>query len=324
MLVRREVGMVGSEVPEEPDWKTVETQALAAAKTSKDLRVAGILAAAASRSKGLDGLLSGLQLIRGYLETYWDTVFPLLDASDANDPTERINAIANLAAPLGSDGDALRMIEALRKSAVILAPRVGRFTLEHYLAAKGTIPWPEGAGSAPTLPLLEAAAKEAGAAAVTQTVGVVEACLAEANIIITVFKAKAGPSLYPGLDPLIRELKLILTWLGGTPKAAAPGIPVSPDRNNGSTTPMVDTAGVTTGVAAFSGDITTREDVIRAIDGMVRYYEKYEPSSPVPYLLKRVRRVVPMDFLQLITELTPDSTDKILLLTGRIDSQTTS
>lgn len=321
MLVRREVGMVGSEVPEEPDWKLVETQALTAAKASKDLRIAGLLTAALLRSTGLEGLWEGLQLIHGYLETYWDSVYPQLDASDANDPTERINAIANLAAPLGSDGDALRMIEAVRKAAVLTAPQVGRFTLEHYLAAKGAMPWPANAGAAPTPALLEAAAKDAGASAVTQTIGIVEGCLIEANTITSIFKTRSGPSMYPVLEPLTRELKTILTWLGGPAKANA-ALAATAERTAASTTAGVKSPSNIDTPAPLSGEITSRDDVIRALDGIVRYYEQNEPSSPVPFLLKRIRRLVPMDFLQLITELTPDSTDKILLLTGRIEEKT--
>lgn len=312
-LVRREVGMVGSEVAEEPDWKTVETQATAAAKTCKDLRVAGMLTAASVRSQGLEGLLNGLQLVRGYLETYWESVYPLLDPADANDPTERVNAVANLAAPMSSDGDALRILEALRKVPLVIAPRAGRITLEHFLAAKGSLPW-AGGGAAPTLALLEAGIKEVGPATIGQTRGVIESCLAEAKAIISIFKTQSGPSSYPELDPLTRELGTILTCLGGRVSTPAPGETAS-ESTGANATEIARSAGT----PSSSGTISNREDVIRALDGLVRYYEQNEPSSPVPFLLKRIRHLVPMNFVQLITELTPDSMSKILSLTGQIE-----
>lgn len=317
-LVRREVGMLAEQdVADEPDWKVVESQALATAKTCKDLRVAGILIAALLRTQGLGGLQTGLQLLRGYLENYWDSVFPLLDAAENNDPWERINAVTNLAAPFGSDGDILRVVAGLRKVTVIAAPQIGRLTLEHYLSAKGLWTWPADQGAAPTTALIEAGVKEVGSAEIVKTIALVDGSLAEINALISIFKTRAGPNLYPVLEPLERELNTILTWLGGTARTATATIE--------STIPTDSTKTVSSPVATpapFSGEISSREDVLRALDSIVRYYKQNEPSSPVPFLINRVRRVVTMNFLQLITELTPESTDKILSLTGRIEETT--
>ena len=316
-LLRREVSMIGSEVPDEPDWKAVEAQALATANICKDLRVGGILLAAAMRSQGLHGLRDGLHLIRGYLETYWELVFPLLDASDNNDPTERINAVANLAAPLGSDGDALRIIEAVRLVPILQGSQVGQFSLRHYLVAKGSLPWPAGAGSTPSLALLDAAAKEVGAAAIAPVLAAVDDCVAEANAVMSIFQQRLGPNTYPALDPLLKELSLIRTWLTGSAKSTLGPGGVAPVANGGDGRRVEESRSGPSD--SFQGEIASREGVLRALDEIVRYYEKNEPSSPVPFVLKRVRRLVPMDFMQLITELTPESRDKILSITGNTE-----
>lgn len=320
VLLRREISMVNNDAAPEPDWKVVEKEALAAAQTSKDLRIAGILTAALLRTKGLDGLLTGLRLVNGYLETYWDSVYPLLDVADNNDPVERINAIANLAAPLGSDGDALRIIEGLRKAPLLRAPQAGSFAFEHYLAAKSGSASSAPSGVAPTPQLLEAALKEVGPAGVAKTAGEIEACLAETNAIIILFKNRCGPEIYPALDPLIRELRSILAWV--SPARANVSAAVSSERMEGAGTKTSDDKATIYTTARLNGEITSREDAIRMVDQIIEYYKKYEPSSPVPFLLNRVRRLIPMDFLQLITELTPEATDKILLLTGRVEDKT--
>jgi len=55
-----------------------------------------------------------------------------------------------------------------------------------------------------------------------------------------------------------------------------------------------------------SGEIRSRGDVIRALEKICDYYTRAEPSSPLPFLLERAKRLVDMDFLQIIGELTPD------------------
>jgi type VI secretion system protein ImpA len=51
----------------------------------------------------------------------------------------------------------------------------------------------------------------------------------------------------------------------------------------------------------------SREDVVRALDAICAYYQQREPSSPVPFLLARVRRLTSMSFINIIAELAPDA-----------------
>ena len=50
-------------------------------------------------TEGVPGLATGLGLIHGLLERYWDRIYPLLEADHDNDPTERLNALAPLVDP---------------------------------------------------------------------------------------------------------------------------------------------------------------------------------------------------------------------------------
>jgi type VI secretion system protein ImpA len=69
-------------------------------------------------------------------------------------------------------------------------------------------------------------------------------------------------------------------------------------------------------VAAASGEIRTREDVIRALDRICEYYERHEPSSPVPMLLRRAKRLATMSFLDILRELAPDGVAQAEALGG--------
>ncbi|MFO1448482.1 MAG: type VI secretion system protein TssA [Opitutaceae bacterium] len=297
---------------EEPNWKELETRVIEVARTTKDLRVAAILTATTLRTRGLRGLAEGFKLIRGYLEQYWPTVYPLLDATDNNDPTERVNAVASLAAPLNKEGDVYRIIAGLRRVPILSAPRTGVFTLEHYLHIKGQLPWAPEAGQAPTQALLDAALTEIGPTA--KEISVVAADLiADLVAIEAYFKSQAGPTAFPLLEPLRRELKLVITWIGlpesdkaneeaaGAPAADGPTRPPAPEQG-------------------LSGTVRSRDDVLKALQAIIAYYSAHEPSSPVPFLLTRIKRIVPMNFMQLITELTPEAMDRIMSLTGPLQN----
>jgi type VI secretion system protein ImpA len=73
--------------------------------------------------------------------------------------------------------------------------------------------------------------------------------------------------------------------------------------------------------ASVPGEIRNREDVVRTLDRITRYYETFEPSSPIPLLMARARRLVHANFLELIQDLAPDGVGQIENISGRKSSQ---
>ena len=90
---------------EEPNWKVLRDRCLELWKKSKDLRVATALALAELKTEGFPGFRESLALINGLIEKNWNELYPRLDPADGNDPTQRVNIIASLAAPAGTFGD---------------------------------------------------------------------------------------------------------------------------------------------------------------------------------------------------------------------------
>jgi len=68
--------------------------------------------------------------------------------------------------------------------------------------------------------------------------------------------------------------------------------------------------------ARLTGEIRSREDVILALDKICQYYDRYEPSSPLPLLLKRAKRLANKTFLEIVKDLTPDALAQIQALGG--------
>ena len=49
---------------------------------------------------------------------------------------------------------------------------------------------------------------------------------------------------------------------------------------------------------------------------IIEFYDRTEPASPVPFLARRMLRMVPMDFLQLMEELAPSGIKEFRSLAG--------
>ena len=65
---------------------------------------------------------------------------------------------------------------------------------------------------------------------------------------------------------------------------------------------------VATAVRAVAvGAIQSREDAIRALDAVAEYFRRHEPSSPIPMIVERARRLVSRSFLEVLADLVPDA-----------------
>jgi type VI secretion system protein ImpA len=67
---------------------------------------------------------------------------------------------------------------------------------------------------------------------------------------------------------------------------------------------------------AAVGDIRSREDVLRALDAICSYYSRNEPSSPVPLLLERCKRLVTMSFVDIVKDMLPEALTAIQTIAG--------
>jgi len=72
---------------------------------------------------------------------------------------------------------------------------------------------------------------------------------------------------------------------------------------------------------AIAGEIRSPEDVIRVLDKIVDYYRRAEPSSPVPLLVNRAKKLVRKSFMEIIQDLTPESVRQIEVISGPAGEQ---
>ena len=63
--------------------------------------------------------------------------------------------------------------------------------------------------------------------------------------------------------------------------------------------------------------IGSREDVIKLLGILCQYLEQNEPTNPVQFLLQRARRMMKMNFIELLQDIAPDGLGQAEKVVGR-------
>lgn len=321
---------------EEPNWKEVQRGALALAERTKDLRVAIDLTLGLLKLDGWPGAAQGFALLRGLHERYWDGFYPRLDPDDDNDPTERTNLLAILAAPEGTFGDPMRFLERLRAAPLCRGARLGPLSLavigSAVDGAKRAAAGGEDAGNAaaagPDRAVVEATFRDTPAEFLAEVRTAVEGSTADVAAIEDFWNTTVGSGQGPNLEALrtvLRDARSRLDAYAPAPSAEA-AADVFPDDDGaspsftGSDSPGRSTRSLqASNGASAPGEIASRQDVLGALDAVCAYYDEREPSSPVPALLRQARKMVGMNYFQLVSALTPDATPQVRLSAGESD-----
>ena len=316
------------EKPEEPKWGVVEEHCLDIFVRCKHLHVAVALTLAWLRLRGLPGFRDGISLIRGLVERYWDQVHPMLDPEERNDPTERINILAAMSVPAGTFGDLMNFSIRLRQ-APLCHSHGDPISASDIVKAETGTPGAEAGASEDdsTDSNIKSIAEIKGmfAASSSEEIDLNRAALAEALSCVKLIDAAltrvVGPEYCRSWSSLIETLEDIQLRLGRYAPAT-----------DASTHPESDSA---VSVAAGSGQksrsglptaagIQSRDDVLRALETICAYYHRAEPSSPVPLLLQRAKRLVNKDFMDLVKDLTPDAVAALQIIVGEAENANAS
>ncbi|HEY0061318.1 MAG TPA: type VI secretion system protein TssA [Telluria sp.] len=285
-----------------PDWTLVQQQSLALLSRSRDLRLAMPLTRALLVLRGVAGLADGLGLIERLLSGHWDSVHPELDADDGNDATPRMNAIAALA-------DSTGMLRDLSETAFVVLPALGPLTLRQLDYASGELTPPAGQ-SALTPGAIDAALADVAPATLQAALSAIELAAKCAVRIEHTLAQRAGHALTPTLAPMQAALRRMAAALAGRAEARS-----TPPVEAHAADRTVTMAPGPPGPAAAT--IASREDVVRMLERILAYYQQHEPSSPIPMLLERARRLAPKNFIEIMEDLAPDSLDQLLVIRGR-------
>jgi type VI secretion system protein ImpA len=287
---------------EQPDARAVLDTALALFKRTKDLRVAMHVAYSATCIDGLPGLASGTGLLAGLLERYWDDVHPRLDPDDGLDPFMRINILNGLCDPS-------TMLRAVKGAPLAEARAVGRFVLRDIDVAYGEASAPEGQAAA-TPELLRAACGEMDPAVLTERNEACKSTLNNLSLIVSAFQKQT--SAMPDFSLLKKVLQRVISIYGEAGGAQQGETVIAGDAETEAVASQTDQIpGRQTG-----GKVATRADAKRTLEQVCDYLERTEPAHPAPLLIRRAIRLLDMNFLDIMRELTPNTIGEIEHLAG--------
>lgn len=267
------------------DWRSIIAAIESLSVRTKDIWLAIYLARAGARSGQILTAALGAEYLAGLLEQGWDTVHPKLadyGFQGRKGPCEALTQVREFIGPL-------------QRTPLLEHPRFGRFGGADFerFAARGEAE----DGYAQFRAALNDTPDER-LAEIVSGLDRLTGALRSADAVLT---AKAdgdtAPNFQPTYDALDAIRRAVLSFVRA-PAPAAGGEPEAADLQPGEAR------------GAGSGAIRNREDVQRALDAIISYYQREEPASPVPLTLQRVREWVTLDFLKLLEDIAPGSLDE--------------
>jgi len=292
---------------EDVDFNKVGNMALGILERSKDLRAAVFLAEACLHTEGFVPFERVLAYISGAVERYWECVHPELDEEDDGDPTMRVNALGGLA---GAD----TVLRAVRRAPLTQSRAMGRFSLRDISIADGEIS-PSSGQDPIDHASISAAFQDTDDDTMTAIREAVSNAREHVKAITATFDEKVG-ALGPDLSELDKALhkaeKAISSVLGGEGDTEEPA--AEEESAGAVSAPRAQSGPV-------SGAINSRDDVTRMIDKICEYYARSEPSSPVPVLLQRARRLVAADFVTIMKDMASDGMNQVRTIGGLPDDE---
>jgi type VI secretion system protein ImpA len=286
---------------EDPNWPKVIDRAQAILNRSKDLRVAVHLTRALTCTEGISGLATGLGLVHGLLERYWEGIHPVLEADRGNDATERLNALAPLVDPEV-------IVKDLRDTYLVNSREQGQIRARDIEVSLGRLAPSRAADPSAIKPIGQLHAQIGAAFSSDRSVpSAVREAYDRAAAIQALLNERIGESRALDLAPLVQPLRCLLeacdTALGVKSEAEKEGQVQSGDGAR----------------PAMTGEIRSRDEAVQILELVCSYLERHEPSNPAPLFIRRAQRLIKKNFLEIVRDLMPDSLSQLEKLAGDVD-----
>jgi type VI secretion system protein ImpA len=331
------------------DWPDVLSLCEELAGTGRDLRLLVIVVRALANAESFAGLADGLAMLTQTVADHWPSMHPVLreGASPSEAATRRVNSLYQLQ---NADNGLLCDLEFH----IVLNPRVIGPITGADLAVGGLnrnvaqSEMPSGLSDKEMAELMakhDARANRVTAACraeanerpeqLAELVASIEGALAALNTLEAALNVHVSEN---GVGVRFKDLEKLLSRILAPLKAVQAGTveavpeesglteeeltmmaePPPPERAmNGMASPPPSANG------SIPGAVNSRRDVERCLDMIIDFYERTEPSSPIPHLARRMRKMVPMNFIQLMEEIAPSGMKEFKNVAG-VDDKTKS
>ncbi|UCG49913.1 MAG: type VI secretion system protein TssA [Phycisphaerales bacterium] len=297
------------EAVEEPNWREVREKTLELLGRSKDLRLAMYLTLALLKMEGILGFRDGVAFVRGLLERYWEGVYPRLDPDDNNDPLQRINIVQAFSPVSVSAQDPMKFRQRLSEVPLCRSVQMGSFSYRDIQVARGEISAGDEEGAqGPEMSVIDAAFQDTATEELEATAKATEEALEHLAGITTAFSTSAAQGQSPdvgGSQAILGSIhKCVDEYLAKRGLGGAAGEPGEAGGEGAK------------GGISLAGEISSPKEALLALEKVCQYFDRHEPSSPVPLLLRRAQRLVSKNFVEVITDICPDALSRVQLIGG--------
>ncbi|AUM13132.1 type VI secretion system protein TssA [Ketobacter alkanivorans] len=274
---------------------------------SKDLEVASWLIEALIRFHDFPGLRDGIKLTRGLVDNFWENLYPEPDEDGIE------TKVAPLAGLNGDSGEGT-LLAPIRNALITTESSVGAYSFWQYQqardAARITDPDKREEKEATlgfTQRQIETAVAEASNEYYQNLVDDLEGAVADFKAMNDVLRQHCGHEAPPYsliLETLEEVLRAVRFLAKDKLAVAAPEEEAMTETSAGEA-PVAVAPGASAGT---SGPISSREDALRRLDEVAKYFRATEPHTPLVTGIERLVRWGRMPMAELILELVPDPT----------------
>lgn len=287
------------------DWDRIIAMIEAQARQTRDAWLAVYLMRAGARSGSLAVVEDGARLLAGLFERFWEQVHPAMadyGIEGRKGACESLVRIGEFLAPL-------------RNVPLIAHPRLGSFSgadIQRFV---------DDGAMATGYAEFRAALAEAPAGELPDVLDRLNGILAAIERADAVLSAEAEKVGHTGTNfrPTYEAIEAIIAAVSAF--AVTPAEAASDDAESSDDGPP----GTVASASHALGRINNRDDVAKAIEAIIAYYERAEPSSPIPVALERVKNWIKMDFVSILNDIAPGSiSEALVVLEGRLNAQKSS
>lgn len=287
---------------EPPDWRQVQDISQTLFERTRDLRVAIYWARSQIQINGFKALPDSLRLLVGLLDRFWSTLHPQLDPDDG-DAYARLNILALLAEVDGMLGD-------VRHALVIRNRAIGELRVRDIEVMLGKF-----APRDSETPMSRSQVEQMLAAAIEQSPEIehwAAHALEQLKALSSLLNDKVGIERAPD----VRALHTMISCVQQAMPTGSSNSNTAPEADDGQDAEASGAPVARSGNKGLGDGVYSRADALKAIDMVCDYLERTEPTNPAQLLLRRARRLINKNFLQLMRELAPDALSEVARIMG--------
>jgi len=297
-------------------WETVHSVAeKILSETSKDLEVAAWYLESLVRSYGISGLRDGLKIIDHLVSDFWDGLYPMPDEDGIE---TRVAPITGL----NGDGGDGTLLAPLRNLEITIYGDKGAFSYWQYLQARDADRIEDDEKKSARISSLGYSLSEiSDTIAATDLitcqnfVSTLEECADLYKSLSNKLREKCGADAPPSskiselIDEVVRTTRFVYKPKLEEAEAAAAAVASEEAiaEDSAETTDQTQGARVVQLVSGSNGPITNREEALKRLEEVAKYFRQYEPHTPIAPGIERLIGWGRMTVAELMMELIPDT-----------------